>query len=104
MGGDPGRGGDGCNGVAVLHWRFGPSGAPVPRRPGLSVAVTKPLPAVTTKEIPIMAPKTNASARSDIHARVTDRILADLESGVPTWIRPWSAGNTQGRIVRPLRH
>ncbi|MBV5266482.1 ArdC family protein [Pinisolibacter aquiterrae] len=51
-----------------------------------------------------MAPKTNASARSDIHARVTDRILADLESGVPTWIRPWSAGNTQGRIVRPLRH
>ncbi|MBV5265907.1 ArdC family protein [Pinisolibacter aquiterrae] len=51
-----------------------------------------------------MAPKTNASARPDIHARVTDRILADLESGVPTWIKPWSAGNTEGRIVRPLRH
>lgn len=51
-----------------------------------------------------MASKPNAANRPDIHARVTDRIVADLESGVPTWIKPWSAGNTDGRIVRPLRH
>ncbi len=46
----------------------------------------------------------SASPRADIHTRVTDRILADLEQGVRPWFKPWSAGNTEGRITRPLRH
>ena len=42
--------------------------------------------------------------RADIYARITDRIVADLERGVRPWIKPWNAGNTTGRITRPLRH
>ncbi len=40
----------------------------------------------------------------DVYQRVTDRILADLQKGVTPWIKPWNAGNTEGRIMRPLRH
>jgi antirestriction protein ArdC len=42
--------------------------------------------------------------RADIYARITDRIVADLEKGVRPWVQPWSAGNANGRITRPLRH
>jgi antirestriction protein ArdC len=42
--------------------------------------------------------------RSDVYSRVTNKIIADLEQGVRTWMRPWSAENTVGKIVRPLRH
>ena len=42
--------------------------------------------------------------RVDIYAKITDRIVADLEKGVRPWVRPWSAANTAGRITRPLRH
>src|SRR3954452_4109033 len=42
-------------------------------------------------------------SREDLYARVNNRIIADLEKGVHPWFRPWSAGNTEGRIVRPLR-
>jgi antirestriction protein ArdC len=48
--------------------------------------------------------KTNESHRTDIHARITDRIIEDLESGVRPWMKPWSAGDAHGRITRPLRH
>jgi antirestriction protein ArdC len=44
------------------------------------------------------------SERQDVYTRVTNRIIADLEQGVRPWARPWSAGHTEGRIVRPLRH
>ena len=40
----------------------------------------------------------------DVYSRVTDRIIADLEKGVRPWMKPWNAGNTVGRITRPLRH
>ncbi len=43
-------------------------------------------------------------SRADIYARITDRIVADLERGVRSWVRPWRAANTVGRITRPLRH
>ena len=36
-----------------------------------------------------------------LHARITDKIIADLEQGVRTWMKPWNAGNTAGRITRP---
>lgn len=42
--------------------------------------------------------------RSDVYAEVTDRIIADLEKGELTWLKPWSAGNAPERITRPLRH
>jgi antirestriction protein ArdC len=48
--------------------------------------------------------QTMTNARTDIYARVTDRIINDLEAGVRPWHKPWRAGNTEGRIARPLRH
>lgn len=42
--------------------------------------------------------------RADLYARITDRIVAELEKGVRPWMKPWSAANTTGRITRPLRH
>lgn len=40
----------------------------------------------------------------DIYSRITNRIVADLETGVRPWYRPWSTDRAAGRIVRPLRH
>ena len=42
-----------------------------------------------------------ASVRPDPHAEITALILADLETGVRPWTRPWT---TQGAVSRPLRH
>ncbi|MBB2687783.1 UNVERIFIED_ORG: antirestriction protein ArdC [Rhizobium etli] len=42
--------------------------------------------------------------RVDIYTRITEKIVADLEQGVRPWMQPWSAGNLQDRITRPLRH
>ena len=44
------------------------------------------------------------SERQDVYTRITDKIIADLEQGVRTWMKPWNAGNTAGRITRPMRH
>lgn len=33
-------------------------------------------------------------ATNDIYARVTAKIVADLERGVRPWMKPWSAENT----------
>ena len=41
--------------------------------------------------------------KQDVYTRITNKIIADLEQGVRTWMKPWNAGNTGGRIVRPLR-
>jgi antirestriction protein ArdC len=46
---------------------------------------------------------TTTQPRSDVYTRVTAKIIADLEQGVRTWQRPWSAANTDGNIIRPLR-
>ena len=45
-----------------------------------------------------------STEKQDIYTCVTNKIIADLEKGVRTWMKPWDAGNTAGRIVRPLRH
>ncbi|MCW0001807.1 zincin-like metallopeptidase domain-containing protein [Pararhizobium sp. YC-54] len=50
-----------------------------------------------------MSSKENRT-RVDIYAKITDRIVAELEQGVRPWVKPWSAANTTGRITRPLRH
>lgn len=42
--------------------------------------------------------------RADVYTRVTARIIEDLAKGVRPWLKPWSSGNTDGRITAPLRH
>jgi len=42
--------------------------------------------------------------KTDIYQKVTDKIIADLEQGELTWLKPWSAGNMDGRVTKPLRH
>ncbi|WP_149535762.1 ArdC family protein [Siccirubricoccus phaeus] len=44
------------------------------------------------------------ASRPDVYSRITDKIIADLESGVRPWMKPWSADHVAGRITRPLRH
>jgi antirestriction protein ArdC len=46
----------------------------------------------------------NPESLTDLHARVTARIVADLEQGVRPWQRPWNAAHAAGPISRPLRH
>jgi antirestriction protein ArdC len=41
--------------------------------------------------------------KSDLYARITDRIVCDLEKGVRTWHAPWNVEHAAGRITRPLR-
>lgn len=42
--------------------------------------------------------------RPDLYSRVTDAIIQDLQRGVRSWTKPWSAEHLAGRITRPLRH
>ena len=44
------------------------------------------------------------TTRTDLYARVTAHILADLERGVRPWLQPWHADPATGRVTRPLRH
>lgn len=41
--------------------------------------------------------------RTDAYQKITDRIVAELERCIRLWLKPWSAGNTEGKIVRPFR-
>lgn len=40
----------------------------------------------------------------DVYARVTDKIIAQLEQGERPWMKPWNAEHAAGKITRPLRH
>ncbi|SMD07192.1 ArdC family protein [Primorskyibacter flagellatus] len=42
--------------------------------------------------------------KKDIYQDVTNKIIADLEQGELTWLKPWNSGNMEGRIIKPLRH
>ena len=46
---------------------------------------------------------TSTQPRIDVYARVTAKIIADLEQGVRTWQWPWNADNAAGNIIRPRR-
>ena len=48
--------------------------------------------------------KRNTGPKEDVYTRITNKIIADLEQGVKSWTKPWSAGNTEGRITLPKRH
>ncbi|MET4493066.1 antirestriction protein ArdC [Bradyrhizobium sp. LA7.1] len=54
-------------------------------------------------EVIIMS-RNGEKPRGDLYARITDRIIAELERGVRPWVQPWTAANMAGRITRPLRH
>jgi antirestriction protein ArdC len=41
--------------------------------------------------------------RTDVYTRITNAIIADLEQGVRSWLKPWNAEHAAGRITRPLR-
>lgn len=41
--------------------------------------------------------------KADIYERITNRIVADLEQGVRSWVKPWNAEHMASRITRPLR-
>lgn len=43
----------------------------------------------------------NEPPRPDIHTRITNQIIAQLEAGVRPWVQPWKAG---APVSRPLRH
>jgi antirestriction protein ArdC len=45
----------------------------------------------------------NEQPKIDVYTRVTNKILADLEKGELTWMKPWSGEHAAGRITRPLR-
>ena len=42
--------------------------------------------------------------QQDVYTRITDKIIADLEQGVRSWLKPWNAEHASGKITRPLRH
>lgn len=42
--------------------------------------------------------------KQDVYTRVTERIIADLEQGVRSWLKPWHSEHAAGKITRPLRH
>jgi antirestriction protein ArdC len=45
----------------------------------------------------------NNLTQTDIYARITNKIISDLENGNLTWRMPWNSDNIQGHILRPLR-
>jgi antirestriction protein ArdC len=49
------------------------------------------------------ASQTTPNPRGDVYARVTAKIVADLEAGIRTWARPWNAAHAAGHVSRPLR-
>ena len=42
--------------------------------------------------------------KTDIYQKVTVKIIADLEQGELSWLKPWNSGNLEGKITKPLRH
>ena len=44
------------------------------------------------------------TGKADLYARITNRIIADLEAGTRPWLKPWNAEHAAGRVTRPLRH
>ena len=47
---------------------------------------------------------TARTSRADLHTRVTNSIVADLERGVRPWHKPWDTTFSAGSTTRPLRH
>ena len=55
-----------------------------------------------------LIPRKNTSSpaeqpQQDIYARVTAKILTDLESGNLSWRKPWHSEHLASQVMRPLR-
>lgn len=46
----------------------------------------------------------DTAGKTDIYARITNQIVAALETGVKPWTQPWNAAHAAGPVSRPLRH
>lgn len=58
--------------------------------------MAKPLTRKTTS-------KPAEQSQQDIYARVTAKILTDLENGNLSWRKPWNSEHMTGQVMRPLR-
>src|SRR3954468_3113466 len=106
----------GCAGRSATRLRVVPAPPPasLPGAPGLADGQGSwrgPDPARNEGK-PNMTKQTNhkpgataaASAIApDAYARITNRIVADLEQGVRPWCKPWSGDQLGARITRPRR-
>lgn len=45
-----------------------------------------------------------STARADLYARVTDKIIADLEAVRRPWHKPWTTNTNGGSVTMPQRH
>lgn len=90
------------NGFAVL-----PSGPALrvrrPPAPARNLRDGGAMAAASKMEVMRMS-RTTENSRADIYERITQKIVTELEKGVRPWMRPWSIGNAEGRVTRPLRH
>lgn len=43
------------------------------------------------------------ATQTDIYARITGKIIADLENGNLTWRKPWNSEHLASQVMRPLR-
>jgi antirestriction protein ArdC len=43
------------------------------------------------------------SEKQDVYTKITDKIIADPEKGVRTWMQPWGLSNAAGRITAGIR-
>lgn len=60
----------------------------------------------TTRKANHNVQKTSSSdsqTQTDIYARVTGKIITDLENGNLTWRKPWHSEHLAGQVMRPLR-
>jgi antirestriction protein ArdC len=69
-------------------------------QPARGVSASRGTPTRATNES-FMAERQPPTA--DPYARVTQRILAQLEQGVRPWTKPWSSQTLEQRVSRPLR-
>ena len=46
---------------------------------------------------------TQAVSQNDVYARVTNKIIADLEQGNLTWSKPWNSEHLEGQVMLPIR-
>ncbi|QMW01695.1 ArdC family protein [Spirosoma foliorum] len=65
------------------------------------MTITKKSISTHTRKEPLLTHST--ATQKDIYARVTDKILSDLENGNLTWRKPWNADYLASQVTRPLR-
>jgi len=65
-----------------------------------------PLPSPEGEQFGCMRNRRKKKKRNEtrVGQKVTDKIVASLEKGELRWLKSWSAGNIDGRVLKPLRH